>query len=706
MDTAFFRSPIGSESQDEWGSGLWMAGDLTPQALDEDIQQQQTNTESHSGNRSEAFPSPPASSSTEDAVVESNLGLTSTDSTTRDHEWPPVPAQAIMDQHSDSPEGSDSIVFLSEDSEEQGIDCKPLDFTSAREQWVRRDSNSTKPPTPAFSRSSSRGLITEELSPHTDPSIFHQQEEPDGQILAPDNEDQEVQQVCTPAPPLETVAGEQAANPDPVSPTCGALVVKEPLIEAAEGRREGDRESEQTDRERKQTVSGSGLVETRRESGTGDQGKGTSADVLQKARRMDKDQFEDSQSDSGVSADFSPSSTTEVSSTSIGCSSPDPNETPIEREIRLAIKREQSLRRARGLEPEEDKAKEFVEIPMRKSILSQELPLKSMQSEGKDRQFAGKKMQQEIKAEVEREKALVQLGRLPGFYDKGTVRQLREKKRIFEAFQEPKECLAILINRPSSSCEISNGGAQFPVMDKLPKERIRSLEFLDAEPDGGFTLTSTGHHGPGLIEGTKGQVIILESSPLSVVHTSDHVDKLADRSATVVDHSGGGRSFSVKPYSVGRIRNANCEDRHSRDDNDEESDTMKDNPFFKLRSSLSLRPDVQQDILDAREREKELRKQRTSLYGQGSEVDGTIFTTVTPSSNRTPAKSERPARTSVTGSTTPVRQSLGKLDLTWPPPQEEHKTQMEVQKSPKRHKSALLQRWENGLVNGHGEQQK
>ncbi|XP_072538864.1 uncharacterized protein misp3 [Salminus brasiliensis] len=709
-----FRSPLGSESQDEWGSGLWMAGDLAPQAQDEDMhsaspEQQQTNTDNPSETRFEEFPSSPSSRSP-DAVMESNHD------TTRDYDWPPVPAQAVqtvMEQHSDSPEGSDSIVFLSENSEEHGIDCKPLDFTSAREEWVRRDSSSTKPPTPAFSRSSSRGLITEDHPPHTGPSILHQQGEPDSSILASDNEDKEVQQVCTPAPPLETVAGEQAANPDPGSPACGAIVAKEPLIEAAGGWREGDRESEQTDAERKPRVSGSGVVETRRESGAKDWGRElkqvTSTDAPRRAKRMDKDQFEDSQSDSGVSADFSPNSTTEISSTSIASPSPDPNETPIEREIRLAIKREQSLRRSRGMEPEEDKAKEFVEIPIKKSILSQELPLKSMQSEGKDRQFAGKKMQQEIQAEVEREKALVQLGRLPGFYDKGTVRQLRERKLLFEAFQEPKECLAILNNRPSSvsSCEISSAGAQLQETARLSMERTRSLEFLGADPDGGLTLSSTGPHGPGLTEGTKGQVIILESTPSSVVRTLDQVDKLTERSTTVVDGSGHGRSFSVKPYSVGRVRNINCEEGDDGSDNDEESATLKENPFFKLRSSLPLRPDVQQDIREAREREKELRKQRTSLYGWGSEVEGATSPAIPPSSNCFPTTPEQPAKTSITITTTAVRQSLGKLDLTWPPPpQEELKAESEVQKSPKRQKSVLLQRWENGLVNGHREQQE
>lgn len=40
----------------------------------------------------------------------------------------------------------------------------------------------------------------------------------------------------------------------------------------------------------------------------------------------------------------------------------------------------------------------------------------------------------------------------------------------------------------------------------------------------------------------------------------------------------------------------------------------KNNPFFKLRSSTAI-VKVEQDILEAQERERELRKQRVSLYG-------------------------------------------------------------------------------------------
>uniref|UniRef100_A0A673CVZ3 Uncharacterized protein n=1 Tax=Sphaeramia orbicularis TaxID=375764 RepID=A0A673CVZ3_9TELE len=119
-------------------------------------------------------------------------------------------------------------------------------------------------------------------------------------------------------------------------------------------------------------------------------------------------------------------------------------ETPIEREIRRAIEREHSLRRSRGL-PNRPTSPEYVEIPLRKAVLCQSSTAKSERSQGKDREYAGKKMQHEIHEEVRREDDLVKLGKVPGFYDKGTVRLLKERKQLFEAFQKPSEStLAIL----------------------------------------------------------------------------------------------------------------------------------------------------------------------------------------------------------------------------------------------------------------------
>ncbi|XP_046706266.1 uncharacterized protein misp3 isoform X2 [Silurus meridionalis] len=423
---------------------------------------------------------------------------------------------------------------------------------------------------------------------------------------------------------------------------------------------------------------------------------------------MDLDQYDDSQSDSGVSADFSPNSMSD-------------NETPIEREIRLSFKREQSLRRSRGL----DETKEFIEIPLRKSILSHDLPEKSTKDHGKERQFAGKKMQREIHAEAEREKVLVKLGRLPGFYDKGTVRQLQEKKLLFESLleskdlqvssdrtQEPVNRLEMLFQNHSSyqssktspkslqssndhdhetfrspqkvkndetpsvsSCKIVHGGNQ----DCPYKEHSRHLQWdsssqlfsslkekkllfesfqenrdiqisgdQDSEVSGSFqelrksltTLFQSQNSnqepkdlqikrnqddktsgfskqsrrdlnvqnpkpcGPGLSEAVGRQVIIIENNPAVISHTERQVYRPGSTS-----DSGGIRSSPEELHCSFQVQNQTAN-----------GGELKENPFFKLRSSMSLLPDMQKDIQETKEREEELRKQRTSLYGNRSKV--------------------------------------------------------------------------------------
>uniref|UniRef100_A0A672TAX9 Uncharacterized protein n=1 Tax=Sinocyclocheilus grahami TaxID=75366 RepID=A0A672TAX9_SINGR len=183
-----------------------------------------------------------------------------------------------------------------------------------------------------------------------------------------------------------------------------------------------------------------------------------------------------------------------------------PNETPIEREIRLTMKREQSLRRSRGLCDTTDRTNEFVEIPLRRPILSQDPQIRPNPSHGKDRQFAGKKMQKEISAETEREKVLVELGRLPGFYDKGTEVQLQEKKQLFESFQEPKESVATR----SASNFTAETAAGIQEVDSVADVKQRLMQFSQNSPTppatahyGGTNGNPPAARGPGLSEGIK-----------------------------------------------------------------------------------------------------------------------------------------------------------------------------------------------------------
>ncbi|KAJ8363422.1 hypothetical protein SKAU_G00122530 [Synaphobranchus kaupii] len=121
---------------------------------------------------------------------------------------------------------------------------------------------------------------------------------------------------------------------------------------------------------------------------------------------------------------------------------------------------------------------------------------------------------------------------------------------------------------------------------------------------------------------------------------------------------------------------------------------------------MSLRPYLEQDIQEGRQREKELRRQRSSLYGATGGGGGRPASMETrspmPSQNGL-CTLELPLHT--TSSTPSARQSLGKLDLTWPPAQPSMEATGQTETPRSRQKTLLLERWESGIVNGHQAEQ-
>ncbi|XP_077187911.1 mitotic interactor and substrate of PLK1 [Paroedura picta] len=105
-------------------------------------------------------------------------------------------------------------------------------------------------------------------------------------------------------------------------------------------------------------------------------------------------------------------------------------ETPIEREIRLSVEREETLWRERGvLRP--SSRDELVKVRS-KSLLSSPLSAPASSRKRKDRAGVSFFVQREIEQEIKREEDLQKEGRLPGVYDKGTPKELGERRRIFE----------------------------------------------------------------------------------------------------------------------------------------------------------------------------------------------------------------------------------------------------------------------------------
>ncbi|XP_072319574.1 uncharacterized protein misp3 [Eucyclogobius newberryi] len=366
------------------------------------------------------------------------------------------------------------------------------------------------------------------------------------------------------------------------------------------------------------------------------------------------------ESDSGVSADFSPGSTLESGDSSARV----PKETPIEREIRRAVEREHSLRRSRGL-PNPPTAPQYVEIPLRKAVFSPSLlPTKTERCQGKDKLFAGKKMQQDISEGTRREQDLVKLGKIPGFYDKGTVRQLRERKQLFEAFQTPNE--SVQSKATSSSNDIST-----LENDTLSNKVIQN---------GSDSRNELHFKTPKVVPEAKScQIVIIENN-LDFPSKRPNTNK----SIRVVDSS------KEKTRKVQEVTDLDL--------------PPKENPFFKLRSSTSV-VKVEQDIREAQERERELRKQRINLYGTQVEGEGGRPAAIEEHSRTLSSLKALPvqdlpdpSQNGVT-STIAARHSSGKTG-TWPPATTEKTHQTEVQRCPRipRQKTPLVQRWESGLI--------
>ncbi|KFP76266.1 Mitotic interactor and substrate of PLK1, partial [Acanthisitta chloris] len=112
------------------------------------------------------------------------------------------------------------------------------------------------------------------------------------------------------------------------------------------------------------------------------------------------------------------------------------NETPIEREIRMAMEREENLWKERGIQ-RSTSGSEMVEIQTKPVLAIHSSPIPGRK--GKDRGRASLYVQREIEQETKREEALKREGRLLGAYDRGTQQELEERRRVFEQEEVPPQ---------------------------------------------------------------------------------------------------------------------------------------------------------------------------------------------------------------------------------------------------------------------------
>ncbi|XP_077475058.1 uncharacterized protein LOC144088484 [Stigmatopora argus] len=127
-----------------------------------------------------------------------------------------------------------------------------------------------------------------------------------------------------------------------------------------------------------------------------------------------------------------------------------------------------------------------------------------------------------------------------------------------------------------------------------------------------------------------------------------------------------------------------------------EDPLLKQNPFFKLRPALGLKPEVEKEIREAEAREDELRRQRHTIYGDKRQS--------------TKEGDKHPNSTS-THIPDGKQQLRSKLERVWPPPCNKEHLKSEQTQGPSVHRggsqrSHLWQRWEFGQINGqHSEKE-
>ncbi|XP_022520809.2 uncharacterized protein LOC103029673 [Astyanax mexicanus] len=351
-------------------------------------------------------------------------------------------------------------------------------------------------------------------------------------------------------------------------------------------------------------------------------------------------------------------------------------ETPIQREIRHGLEREKSLRRSRGLDDLENKSEELVEIPVMRSP-----EVFGDQSSGTnvglnvERRLAKRKMLQDINQEAMKEQGVKKLGKIPGLYEEGYAQELKERRMLFESFHQSKKTDVQVSSkgRKLFSSSFTAKNADTPLVQSL--ERTRSLDFFTNHHLKDSTCPSAGResHKNDTDSHKECQIKYLEDDATSASSNETHSVQKSLRPSI------SSSSLDCSSWTMLSVQDNRKED--------EEGSVLKGkNPFFKLRPSLSLRPDVEKEIKEAMEREQELRRLRSRLYGDQWNRSG-------DQQEEGSTKSSCPEAASTVSSDHVYR---GKLTLIWPPP---HSKVDEDPGPPKPigQRSTLQHHWESGM---------
>ncbi|XP_069005444.1 uncharacterized protein [Embiotoca jacksoni] len=352
--------------------------------------------------------------------------------------------------------------------------------------------------------------------------------------------------------------------------------------------------------------------------------------------------------------------------------------TSMEREIEEVAQGKQNLQRAGGVFNLADDP-DVLEIPFKTHISLDSLLTMDGAYQHSDWQFSEQKMQKEINQEIQRERVLVNQGKIPGGYSKGEARPLKETKLLFEAFQQDNTEGPTRPRKPPPS--VMKGRVYPSVL-----ERTHSLEMFSLK-----ACSISRAHSLRLCKSATSERARSPENLRSMSPTGGSRDKTRLFPYPTQDkHLRLHRSLDSLGSDVSTL-----EKRGRTRDTKASQESLIQNPFFKLRPALALQPEVQKDIQEAKEREDELRRQRCTLYGD----------------NRQHSEDDDKSRGKPTLIPDARQQTRGKLERVWPPPSKKDQLKSEqTQQDPKvqragSQRAPLWQRWESGLINGQPSQE-
>lgn len=320
--------------------------------------------------------------------------------------------------------------------------------------------------------------------------------------------------------------------------------------------------------------------------------------------RKDTSDSDDDQCNSWVPAELSPDDPYETSSTQIPFQSNHHRfsaaETAIERQIHEAVQEKQNLQRAGGIFNLADNP-DVLEIPFKTNILLDTTIVKQP-CQPSTWQFTEQKMQKEISQEIQRELVLVNQGKIPGGYSKGEVRQLKDTKLLFEAFQQYN--MEGPTRHRKSPTLLKKSHIYPSVMERTRSLEMFSLKSHPISRASSLRLYKSTSEMEKCLQGLRPKSPTIVSQDKTLLFSSQKRGKKVCLHRSMDSLSN---YTTVTCMETGKTREGKIT---------QGSPILKQNPFYKLRPAMALQPEVEKDIREAKEREEDLRQQRRTLYGE------------------------------------------------------------------------------------------